>query len=123
MRKRSILSFAALALSWPALFMPAISHAQTGQAAQKLERLATQLALTPQQKRELIPILVAEAPKVKAIKADTSLTKIQKLQQLKAVHDETDPQVRAILTPEQYQKLQEIRRQELEQAIKRRSNQ
>lgn len=123
MRKRFVLSFAALALSGPALFMPAISHAQSGQAAQKLEQLSTQLALTPQQKRELIPILVAEAPKVKAIKADTSLTRIQKLQQLKAVHDETDPQVRAILTPEQYQKLREIRRQELEQAIKRRSNQ
>jgi hypothetical protein len=85
--------------------------------------LATQLALTPEQKRQLIPILVAEAPKVQAIRADSSLTRIQKLEQLKAVHDQTDPQVKAILSPEQYQKLQGIRRQELERVIEKKLNQ
>jgi hypothetical protein len=115
----------ALALGWCTLFPPARLEAQApnGKAAQKLERLSTQLALTPDQKRQLIPVLMAEAPKVEAIKNDTSLSKLQKLGQLKAVHDETDPQVKAILTPEQYQKLQEIRRQELQDAIKKRSNQ
>jgi periplasmic protein CpxP/Spy len=98
-------------------------NAQTENAAPKFERLATQLALTPEQKRQLIPILVAEAPKVQAIKADSSLTKIQKLQQLKAIHDETDSQVKAILSPEQYQKLQEIRRQELRRVMEKKLNQ
>jgi periplasmic protein CpxP/Spy len=98
-------------------------NAQTENAAPRFERLATQLALTPEQKRQLIPILVAEAPKVQAIKADSSLTKIQKLQQLKAIHDETDPQVKAILSPEQYQKLQEIRRQELRRVMEKKLNQ
>jgi periplasmic protein CpxP/Spy len=98
-------------------------NAQTENAAPKFERLATQLALTPEQKRQLIPILVAEAPKVQAIKADSSLTKIQKLQQLKAIHDETDTQVKAILSPEQYQKLQEIRRQELRRVMEKKLNQ
>ena len=105
-----------------ALTAPQRAQAQSGQRAQQFEQLAQQLQLTPEQKAQLIPILRAEAPKVKAIKADASLSKIQKLEQLKAVHDETDPHVRSILAPEQYQKLQEIRRSELPQAIKKRQN-
>ena len=123
MRTRRILLVPALAIGLFALFTPTPSSAQSERAAQKFEQLATQLALTPEQKRQLIPILVAEAPKVQAIKADSSLTKIQKLQQLKAVHDQTDPQVKAILSPEQYQKLQEIRRQELERIVEKKLNQ
>jgi hypothetical protein len=111
-----------LALGWSALFAPARLPAQNAKA-QKLEQIAAQLSLTPEQKRQLIPVLAAEAPKVQAIKNDTSLSRVEKLQQLKAVHDQTDPQVKAILTPDQYQKLQQIRRQELEQAIRNRSNQ
>ncbi len=113
----------ALAIGVCALFTPAPLNAQSEKPAQKFQQLATQLALTPEQKRQLIPILVTEAPKVRAIKADTSLTKIQKLQQIKAVHDQTDPQVKAILSPEQYQKLQEIRRQELQRVVEKRVSQ
>jgi hypothetical protein len=120
---RSLLLIPALAASSFVMLAPAQTPAPNGQAAQKLERLASQLSLTPDQKRQLIPILVAEAPKVRAVKADTSLSRMQKMQQLKAIHDETDPQVKSILTSEQYQKLQEIRRQEIQQAIRNRSNQ
>lgn len=119
---RRILVVPALALACCELFTAARLNAQAGDAAQKLERLAKQLALTPEQKRQLMPILLAEAPKVEAIKANSSLSRLQKLEQLKAVHDETDPQVKAILTPGQYQKLQQIRRQELDQVIKKRLN-
>jgi hypothetical protein len=119
---RHILVVPALALACCELFTAARLSAQAGDAAQKLERLANELALTPEQKRQLVPILLAEAPKVKAIKDDPSLSKLQKLEQLKALHDQTDPQVKAILTPDQYQKLQQIRRQELEQVIKKRLN-
>jgi hypothetical protein len=48
---------------------------------------------------------------------------MQKMEQVKALHNQTDPQVKSILNPAQYQKLQEMRRQELEQAIRRRLNQ
>jgi hypothetical protein len=91
-------------------------------AGQKLEQVAKQLNLTPDQKMKLIPILKAEAPKVKAIKNNTSLSPMQKMEQLKAVHDETDPQVKEILNPDQYQTLQTIRRQEIQQAIRNRQN-
>ena len=121
--KRRILVVIAMALS--ALFLSSQSlHAQAAQqGAQKFEQLSKQLNLTPSQKLQLIPILKAEAPKLEAIKANTSLTRLQKMEQLKAVHNETAPQVKAILTPEQYQNLQEIRRQEINQAIRQRQNQ
>lgn len=123
MRTRCILILPALAIGLCGLFTLAPLNAQSQRVAQKFDHLATQLALTPEQKRQLIPVLVAEAPKVQAIKADSSLTKIQKLQQLKAIHAQTDPQVKAILSPEQYQKLQEIRRQELQRVIENKRNQ
>jgi hypothetical protein len=128
MGKKCIFMVPALAISLCTLFTTGSlnaqsENAQSEKAVQKLEQLATQLALTPEQKGQLMPILVAEAPKVKAIKADSSLTKIQKVQRLKALHDETDPQVKAILSPEQYEQLQRIRRQELSQIVERRRNQ
>ncbi len=91
------------------------SFAQT--KAAKLEAIAQQLNLTPQQKAKVSPILAEEAPKVQAIKNDNSLTKIQKVQRLKAVHQQTDPQMKAILSPVQYQKLQAIRQQAIRDAV------
>jgi protein CpxP len=113
----------ALAIGLCVVFTPAPLNAQPEKGAQRFQQLATQLSLSQEQKRQLIPILVAEAPKVQAIKADSSLTKIQKLQRIKAIHDETDPQVKAILSPEQYQKLQGIRRQELQRVAEKKLNQ
>ena len=94
--------------------------AQSGPAAQKVEQVMKQLQLTAQQKMALVPVLTAEAPEVEAIRSNPSLSGVQKLEQLKAVHARTDPQVRSILTPQQYQKLQEIRNREIQEAIKKR---
>jgi hypothetical protein len=122
--KRRISLIPVMALCCCLLFMPIQRlHAQSGAGAQKFEQLAKELNLSPQQKMQLVPILQSEAPKVEAIKADSSLSRFQKLEQLKVVHDQTDPQVRSILTPEQYQKLKEFRQKEVEQAIRRRRNQ
>jgi Spy/CpxP family protein refolding chaperone len=104
---------AALCLGMSLLLAP-ISSAQT-QAA-KLQAISQQLNLTPEQKGKVLPILADEGPKVQKIKNDNSLSKIQKIQQIKAVHQQTDPQMKAILSPEQYQKLQGIRRQALRDA-------
>ena len=84
---------------------------------QKAQAIAQQLSLTPQQKEKVLPILANEVPKVQAIKNDNSLSKIQKIQQLRAIHQQTDPQMKAILTPEQYQKLQTIRKQTIGDAV------
>jgi hypothetical protein len=96
---------------WIASFalLSATLFAQKAGAMSKAQAIAQQLNLTPQQKKKILPILVDEVPKVQAIKNDVSLNKIQKLQQVRAIHQQTDPQMKAILSPEQYQKLQAIR--------------
>jgi hypothetical protein len=91
--------------------------------AQKLEALAKQLNLTPQQKMQLLPILQADAPKIQAIKNNTSLGPLQKMEQLKAVHAQSDPQIKSILNPQQYEQLQQIRQQEIHEAMEKKMGQ
>ena len=78
---------------------------------QRLKSVAQQLHLTRKQEKQLVPILQAEEPKLQAIKNDSSLSRAGKLQRLRAVHAESNPQVKAILTPWQYKQLQMIRKQ------------
>ena len=92
------------------------SFAQKTDAMSKAQAIAQQLNLTPQQKEKILPILAAEVPKVRAIKNDNSLSTTQKVQQLRAIHQQTDPQMKAILSPEQYQKLRQIRAQTIREA-------
>jgi Spy/CpxP family protein refolding chaperone len=82
----------------------------------KAQAIAQELNLTPQQKEKILPILAAEVPKVHAIKNDNSLSRTQKMQQIRAIHQQTDPQMKAILSPEQYKKLTDIRTQALRDA-------
>ena len=93
------------------------AFAQKGDAAAKLEMLSQELKLTPQQKGELLPVLKEEVPKMEAIKSDSSLSGMQKMKQLHAIHNESAPQMQKILSPAQYQQLQKIRQQEIQQAI------
>jgi Spy/CpxP family protein refolding chaperone len=97
--------------------LPQSTFAQSGSAMSKAQAMAQQLNLTPQQKEKVLPILASEVPKVHAIKNDNSLSKIQKIQQLNALHRQNDPQMKAILSPEQYQKLQGIRQQTIKETI------
>jgi predicted Fe-S protein YdhL (DUF1289 family) len=87
------------------------------QKSAKLEEIAQYLNLTPQQKEKILPILADEAPKVRAIKEDSSLSRMQRAQQIKAIHQKNDPQMKAILSPEQYQKLQAMRHKSVSDAI------
>ena len=106
----SVVSIAMLALLAPTSF------AQKAGAISKAQAMAQQLNLTPQQKEKVLPILAAEVPKVQAIKNDNSLSKMQKMQQLRLIHQQSDPQMKAILSPDQYKKLQQIRLQTIREA-------
>src|SRR5262245_65852867 len=107
--KHRIYLFSDLLCAAAVVFLTSTSYAQKSGAMSKAEAISQQLGLTPQQKIKMLPILRDELPKVEAIKNDNSLGKIQKVQQIRAIHQQTDPQMKAILTPEQYQKLQAIR--------------
>src|SRR5216117_3724809 len=88
--------------------------------AAKIEAISQQLNLTPEQKAKVLPILAEEAPKVQAIRNDNSLSKIQKIQHVRAIHQQTDPQMKAILSPAQYEKLKTIRLQAVNEATEKR---
>jgi Spy/CpxP family protein refolding chaperone len=115
MKTHTHLVIPVLSVAICALLAPT-SFAQKSDAMSKAQAMAQQLSLTPQQKEKILPILAAEVPKVHAIKADNSLSKMQKIQQLRAIHEQTDPQMKAILSPEQYQKLRTIRQQQVRDA-------
>ena len=119
MKNHTYLVISALSVAIFALVAPA-SFAQKGAAMSRAQAIAQQLSLTPQQKEKVLPILAAEAPKVQAIKNDNSLSKLQKIQQLKAIHQQTDPQMKAILSPEQYEKLKQLRVQAIKDATQAR---
>ena len=114
MKNHTQLIISALSIAMFAL-APA-SFAQKGGAMQKAQAVAQELNLTPQQKEKILPILAAEVPKVNAIKNDNSLSRVQKMEQVRAIHQQTDPQMKSILTPEQYQKLKAIRLQAVKDA-------
>lgn len=99
------------------LVLTPAAPAQSGDAAAKLQALSQELKLTPQQKTEILPILKVEVPKIEAIKNNSSLSGLQKLKQLRAIHSESAPQMQKILSPAQYQQLQKIRQQEIEEAM------
>jgi len=127
MTKSTFARFAAFTLTLALLVgFSAVSQAQTAAAsgkAQKLAALAKQLQLTPQQEKQLMPILEADAPKIEAVKNNASLGPLQKLEQIKAIRAQSDPQVKAILTPQQYDQLQQIRQQEIHDAMEKRMGQ
>jgi Spy/CpxP family protein refolding chaperone len=114
--KNRIYLFTAALCSAAFVLLASTSYAQKSGAASKAEAIAQQLNLTPEQKAKILPILRDEGPKVQAIKNDNSLSKIQKVQQIRAIHQQTDPQMKAILTPAQYEKLRTIRQQAIRDA-------
>jgi periplasmic protein CpxP/Spy len=104
------------ALCFGVFALPAATSSAQNKAA-KVQAIAQQLDLTPQQKVKILPILADEGPKVEAIKNDNSLSKVQKIQKIRAIHQQTDPQMKAILSKEQYQKLQTIHQQAIKDAV------
>ena len=75
----------------------------------RLEMLAHELDLTADQKAKLGPLLKNEAEQLKAIRDDQSLSPDQKKEKAKAIREEGQKAVAAVLTPEQAKKMSEMR--------------
>jgi len=118
MKKRSLLLAAIMLCSLA--FVTFVHKSQAQGPADKLELISKALNLTPQQKTQLLPILKAEAPKLEEIKNNPTMPPAQKLKGLKAIHSQSDPKVKSILSAQQYGKWQQIRQQEIEEAIQKR---
>jgi hypothetical protein len=111
----TLLTSAACFLAFLSFAPPA--PGQSPEAEAKVQAMAQQLKLTPKQEMEVVPILKEEAPKFEAIKNDPSLSGMQKMKQLHAIHSENAPQLQKILSPAQYQQLQAIREADIKKAV------
>ena len=85
----------------------------------KLQQMSKALQLTPAQKEQIKPILMEEAPKLQALKADTSMPPAQKMMQMRQIREATDAKINPILTPDQQQKLQAMRAQHRDEMMQK----
>jgi Protein of unknown function (DUF3604) len=74
-----------------------------------LDQFSMELGLTEQQKQQILPFLKQEVPKLEALKKNTSLSPLHKLEQLKQIADEVDVKITPLLDQQQQQKFQAIR--------------
>ena len=84
-------------------------------AANPLVALSNQfslgLGLTEPQQQQIVPMLKATIQKLTALKADTSVTGVKKIEQLKQVADAFVAEVKPLLNAEQQQKFDTLREQ------------
>jgi hypothetical protein len=73
--------------------------------------LQQNLSLSPDQSAKIAPILSNEGRQVIAIRNNNSLSDAQKIQEAKSLQRQADPQLKAILSSAQYDKLEVVRYQ------------
>ena len=73
--------------------------------------LQQNLSVSPEQSAKIAPILSNEGRQVIAIRNNNSLSGAQKIQEVKSLQRQSDPQLKAILSSAQYDKLEVVRYQ------------
>ncbi len=73
--------------------------------------LQQNLSMSPQQSAQIAPILANEGQKVMAIRNNNSLSNVQKTEEVKTLQKQSDPQLKAILSSDQYDRLKVVRYQ------------
>ena len=73
--------------------------------------LQQNLSVSPQQSAQIAPILANEGRKVLTIRNNNSLSDVQKTEEVKTLQKQSDPQLKAILSSAQYDKLKVVRYQ------------
>ncbi|MGC4055782.1 MAG: hypothetical protein QM757_43760 [Paludibaculum sp.] len=96
-----------------------LSAAPQKGGGQQAQRMAQELGLNDDQKAKIQPILAEEAGKLKALRADTTLSNRDRRQKMLALRDDYDKQLKPILTEDQFKKMQELRAERRQQARKR----
>jgi periplasmic protein CpxP/Spy len=74
---------------------------------QQLERMTTTLSLTDEQKPKVKAVLEETSKKMKDLRSETDQT--TRREKMKPIMDEQNTKLKAILTPEQFTKYQEMR--------------
>jgi hypothetical protein len=84
-----------------------------------IDQFTMELGLTQQQKQQIVPLLKQAAPQLEALKKNTSLKPLQKLEQLKQIASSVDEKITPLLNAEQQQKFQAIRDDHRRQLIEK----
>jgi hypothetical protein len=84
-----------------------------------LNQFSVELALTAEQRQQIVPIIQQELPKLKELKKNTSLKPEAKLEQLKQIADDLDSKITPLLNADQQKKFQEIREQHRRELIEK----
>jgi hypothetical protein len=88
-----------------------------------LDQFSVELGLTEQQREQILPFLKQEVTKLGALKKNTSLKPLEKLEQLKQNADEVDAKVNPLLDQQQQRKFQAIREEHRRELIEKMSSQ
>jgi hypothetical protein len=97
-----------------------IPNPGTTEWAQYQSCLQQRLSVSPQQSAQIVPILANEGRQVIAIRNNNSLSSVQKTEGVKTLQKQSDPQLKAILSSAQYDKLKVVRYQAVRWVTQRR---
>jgi Spy/CpxP family protein refolding chaperone len=91
------------------------SQANQSQANQSQANEDNPLNLTEEQKTKLRPIIMEENQQMEALRNDNSMTQDQKIAKANQIRADASPKIKAILTPEQLQKLSQMQQERVRQ--------
>ena len=88
-----------------------------------LNTFSIELGLNEQQKQQILPFLQDEVKQLGALKKNTSLKPMEKLEQLKQIGSAIDAKITPLLNPEQQKKFQEMREEKRREMIEQMGSQ
>jgi Protein of unknown function (DUF3604) len=88
-----------------------------------INQFSIELRLTQQQKQQIVPILKQAAPQLEALKKNTALKPLQKIEHLKQIAESVDSKLTPLLNSDQQQKFQAIRDEHRRELIEKMASQ
>jgi Spy/CpxP family protein refolding chaperone len=86
------------------------------QARERVEKAKQEWNITDEQKAKLKATFQPQLEKFRELRQNQSLTPQEKMEKLKAMRKELAPQIKEVLTPDQYEKWEKARAQRLDKA-------
>ena len=95
-------------------------HGQSMMTSQgQLDRLTKELNLTKDQQDKIKPILDDQMKQAQALRSDTSLSQQDRMSKMRDIHKSSTEQIRAVLTPDQQTKYDELQKKMMERGAGR----
>ncbi len=117
MRLYKLSLMAALAVGGLLLFTN-LSSAQDNQGKKKsfspqarVERMATELNLTEDQKTKVLALFQEDSKKYQALRDDSSLSREDRREKMRTIREDSDKKLKTILKPDQWDKYEKQREQ------------